>query len=93
MQQKMIIQVLGIKRGEVDGNKYASLYMTSDTPEYTRDVVGLSVMKVPCEYDLLDRINVHDVPGQFNADVALVSAAGGKAGLKVLNLTSMKPKA
>lgn len=90
MNQKMMMNVMGIKRGEVDGNRYASLYMLSDSPEYSRDAVGLGVMKISCDFELIDRINPQDVPGQFTADVSLVSVAGGKAGIRVHGLIPVK---
>lgn len=90
MNHKMMMNVVGIKRGEVDGNRYAALYMLSDSPEYSRDAVGLGVMKIACDFDLIDRLNPQDVPGIFNADVSLVMAAGGKAGIRVHGLQPVK---
>jgi len=90
MNTQITMHVLSVKRGEVDGNRYASLMMVSDTPTYERDSAGLQVMKVTCDYDLLDRIDSRAVPGNFIAEVALVTAAGGKAGFKVLQLQPVK---
>jgi len=90
MNTQINMHVLSVKRGEVEGNKYASLMMVSDTPTYDRDSAGLQVMKVTCDYDLLDRIDPRAVPGNFVAEVALVTAAGGKAGFKVLQLQPVK---
>jgi len=88
MENVINAQVLGIRRGEVDGNKYASIYVLESSDPADNNTKGMIPMKLTCEHALMDNVDDKTLPGEFEIAVKLTPASGGKLGMKA---TAMKP--
>ena len=91
MEQVITANVLGIQRGNVDGNKYASIFVLEDADPDDENKKGMMPMKMNCSHDLLEKVRAQDLPGDFDISVKLVPAAGGKLGMKAVGLKCLKP--
>ena len=91
MEQTITANVLGIQRGNVDGNKYASIYVLEHADPDDENKKGMMPMKMNCSFELLDNVRAQDLPGDFDITVKLVPAAGGKLGMKAVGLKPLKP--
>lgn len=91
MEQVIKSTVLGIRRGSVDGNQYASIYILENADPDDVNSKGKMPLKMTCSHALLDRVNGNDLPGDFEIKVMMVPAAGGKVGMKAVDLVPLKP--
>jgi len=78
MSNTMRVTILGIKRGEMEGRKYAMLYTTTPTDSNNRDQLGVIPVSMSCDYDLLDAMERKQLPGDYDVMVNLKPGAGGK---------------
>ena len=90
MENKIVTQVLCIQRGNVDGNKYASIHALEHADPDDENKKGMMPMKMSCSYELLDNVRAQDLPGEFEVTIKLVPAAGGKMGMKAVGLKLIK---
>jgi hypothetical protein len=87
MNQQMKLHILGARRGSVDGNKYASVYVTQRAEDGDKDNIGVLPMKLSCDFDILEALDPKNLPGEYDCMVRLQPASGGKVGMF---LTSVK---
>jgi len=76
--------VLGIRRGQVDGNKYASIYLLEEVDD--ENVRGKLPLKMNCTFGLLDTVKPSELPGEYEVQVKLIPASGGKVGMEATAL-------
>lgn len=87
MNQTMTLSILGARRGNVDGNNYASVYVAERAPDGDKNNLGMLPMKLSCDFNVLDALDPKNLPGDYECMVRLQPAAGGKVGM---HLTSVK---
>ena len=92
MENIITMKVIAARRGDVDGNKYASLYTVQRADENDADNLGDIPMKIACNYGVLDTIKEKDLPGIFEAQINLKPAAAGKMGFEVIALRKPSTK-
>ncbi|MCW8829706.1 MAG: hypothetical protein OQK94_11720, partial [Gammaproteobacteria bacterium] len=93
MQNQIKAHVLGIRRGTVDGNKYASLYILEEAdPAKSADEAGKMPIKVTCSHDILDKVASEkmQLPGDFDVLIKVNMGAGGKATMVATDLRPNK---
>jgi len=93
MQNQIKAHVLGIRRGTVDGNKYASLYILEDAdPAKSADEAGKMPIKVTCSHDILDKVSADKMvlPGDFDVLIKVNMGAGGKATMVATDIRPTK---
>lgn len=95
MQNQITAQVLGIRRGNVDGNNYASIYLLEESDPSKPDEIGKLPIKMSCAHDLLDKVvaDKATLPGTFDLMVKLNMGAGGKASMVATDIRPAKTSA
>ncbi len=77
---KTNMYIYSAARGEMEGQKYSSVYNRSEENYDDPDKVGLPPMKTPCEYGVIDQVR-GKVPGEFEVEVSMIAGSGNKASL------------
>ena len=85
MNQNMTLSILGARRGSVDGNNYASVYVVQRAEDGDKDNVGMLPMKLSCDFNVLDALDPKQLPGEYECMVRLQPAAGGKVGMHLMS--------
>lgn len=81
MNQTMIVDLYGASIAEVDGNKYASLYVgQAVVDEKEEKAKGIVMMKLPCDPEVYDTLRAPKYPVQVELQTRLKKAAGGRMG-------------
>lgn len=73
--QSMLATVIGCKRYDINGQKFANLYIMQEA-EQTDGSWGFETMSMPCPYELMDLLR-QGAPGQV-VDVQYTSRMGSK---------------
>lgn len=81
MNQTMVVDLYGASLADVDGTKYASLYVGQQViDEKAESAKGIVVMKLPCDPDVYESLRIAKYPSQVELQVRLKKAAGGRMG-------------
>jgi hypothetical protein len=83
---KQNLYLYSATRGNVDGSSYASVWAQSEEVLNQPDTVGQPPMKINCSSELIDSVRGH-LPGNFEVDTRMISAAGAKGGLYIKTAT------
>lgn len=87
MNINMKLQVIQGKRYEVDGNKGAALFGIEKTDGSNPDLIGMDIMKLNCDYELVDQLREF-LPCECELVCKPIQGAGQKMSFRVL---SVKP--
>lgn len=91
MQQNMTLSILGARRGNVDGNNYASVYVAQRAEDGDKNNMGMLPMKLSCDFNVLDSLDPKQLPGDYECLVRLQPAAGGKVGMHLTSVRYTRP--
>lgn len=80
MENIIKAKVLGARRGNVDGTKYASIYIIEDVVNEA-DRKGALPMKLNCDYGVVDHLEAEKLPAEMEMQIRLDMAGGGKAAM------------
>ena len=81
MNQVMNVELYGASLADVEGKKYASLYVGQHVvDEKEEGAKGIVMMKLPCDPEVYDSLRVTKWPAQIEMHVRLKKAAGGRLG-------------
>ena len=81
MNQTMIVDLYGASIADVDGTKYASLYVGQAViDEKEEKAKGIVMMKLPCDPEVYDSLRAPKYPIQVELQTRLKKAAGGRMG-------------
>ncbi len=81
MNQTMVVDLYGASIADVDGTKYASLYVgQAVVDEKEEKAKGIVMMKLPCDPEVYDTLRAPKYPIQVELQTRLKKAAGGRMG-------------
>ena len=81
MNQTMTIDLYGASIADVDGTKYASLYVgQAVVDEKEEKAKGIVMMKLPCDPEVYDTLRAPSYPCKVELQTRLKKAAGGRMG-------------
>jgi hypothetical protein len=81
MNQVMNVDLYGASLADVDGTKYASLYIGQRVvDEKEENAKGIVVMKMPCDPSVYDSLHISEYPAKVELHFRLKKAAGGRMG-------------
>lgn len=81
MNQTMTVDLYGASISDVDGKKYASLFVGQAVQdEKEENAKGIVVMKLPCDPEVYDSLKLNRYPATVDLHVRLKKAAGGRMG-------------
>lgn len=81
MNQTMIVDLYGASIADVEGTKYASLYVgQAVVDEKEEKAKGIIMMKLPCDPEVYDTLRAPKFPVQVELQTRLKKAAGGRMG-------------
>lgn len=91
INQELKLQILGGRRTTVDGKTYAKLFVGQ--PEDKSDERGVQVMTMPCDPDIIDKLEAKSLPAELDVKVRMKVAGGGKAGMQIVDIGKPTGKA
>lgn len=81
MNQVIVADLYGASIADVDGTKYASLYVgQAVVDEKEEKAKGIVMMKLPCDPEVYDTLRAPKYPVQVELQTRLKKAAGGRMG-------------
>lgn len=81
MNQVIVADLYGASIADVDGTKYASLYVgQAVVDEKEEKAKGIVMMKLPCDPEVYDTLRAPKYPIQVELQTRLKKAAGGRMG-------------
>lgn len=87
MNITMKLKLIQGKRYQVDGNKGGQLFGIEVADGSNPDLIGMDIMKLNCDYDLIDTLRSH-LPCDCEVICKPIQGAGQKMSFRVL---SVKP--
>jgi hypothetical protein len=88
MNQTMTVDLYGASIADVEGKKYASLFVgQSVQDEKEENAKGIVVMKLPCDPEVYDALRISHYPSKVDLQVRLKKAAGGRMGQHCTGVT------
>lgn len=88
MNQTMIVDLYGASIADVEGTKYASLYVgQAVVDEKEEKAKGIVMMKLPCDPEVYDALKAPMYPIKVELQTRLKKAAGGRMGQHCTGLT------
>lgn len=91
MNQVMTVNLFGASMADVDGRQYASLYVGQEVQDEKEEgAKGIVVMKLPCDPDVYNTLNLQKYPATVELHVRLKKAAGGRMGQHCVKITPPK---
>jgi hypothetical protein len=81
MNQTMTVDLYGASIADVEGKKYASLFVGQAVQdEKEENAKGIVVMKLPCDPEVYESLKIARYPASVDLHVRLKKAAGGRMG-------------
>ena len=81
MNQVMNFDLYGASLADVDGRQYASLFVGQAVQdEKEESAKGIVIMKMSCDPEVYQSLNLSKYPASVEAHIRLKKAAGGKMG-------------
>jgi hypothetical protein len=87
---KMVFQVLGASRYNFDGVSGTKVFTQQDS-EGNDNVVGMEVVEYSGDLALFDHFRALPFPLEMSCEVRVTRGARGKAGLRILSASPVRP--
>ncbi|MGN0922446.1 MAG: hypothetical protein ACI4NJ_12050 [Cellvibrio sp.] len=88
MNQTMTVDLYGASISDIEGKKYASLFVGQAVQdEKEENAKGIVVMKLPCDPEVYDTLKLPRYPATVDLHVRLKKAAGGRMGQHCTGVT------